>query len=158
MVKALYPGTFDPVHNGHIDIVSRSARLFEKVYVGIYEQPEKPTLFSTQDRVSMFKQSVKNISNVEVQSFTGLAVNHAHKVGAFFILRGLRAGFDFETEFEMALMWRKLSPEIDVICMMSSLENQFIHSSRLKEVVRLGANVSDLVPQHVVKKLNENMT
>ena len=74
-----------------------------------------------------------------------------------FILRGLRAGFDFETEFEMALMWRKLSPKIDVICMMSSLENQFIHSSRVKEVVKLGANVSDLDPQHVVKKLNENM-
>ena len=157
MVKALYPGTFDPVHNGHVDIVSRSARLFEKVYVGIYEQPEKTALISTQDRVSMFKESVEHLPNVEVQSFRGLAVNHAQKVGAMFILRGLRAGFDFETEFEMALMWRKLSPKIDVICMMSSLENQFIHSSRVKEVVKLGANVSDLVPQHVVKKLNENM-
>tara|TARA_B100001750_G_C15515172_1_gene606545 strand:+ start:2333 stop:2806 length:474 start_codon:yes stop_codon:yes gene_type:complete len=157
MVKALYPGTFDPVHNGHVDIVSRSARLFEIVYVGIYEQPEKSALFSTKDRVSMFKESVEHIPNVEVQSFRGLAVNHAKKVGAVFILRGLRAGFDFETEFEMALMWRKLSPKIDVICMMSSLENQFIHSSRVKEVVKLGANVSDLVPQHVVKKLKESM-
>jgi len=158
MVKALYPGTFDPVHNGHIDIVTRSARLFEKVYIGVYEQPDKSALFSSEDRVFMFKQSVKNIPNVIVQSFTGLAVNHANKVGAVFILRGLRAGFDFETEFEMALMWRKLSPEIDVLCMMSSLEYQFIHSSRVKEVVRLGANVSDLVPQHVVKKLNETIT
>ena len=157
MVKALYPGTFDPVHNGHVDIVSRSARLFEIVYVGIYEQPEKSALFSTKDRVSMFKESVEHIPNVEVQSFRGLAVNHAKKVGAVFILRGLRAGFDFETEFEMALMWRKLSPKIDVICMMSSLENQFIHSSRVKEVVKLGANVSDLVHQHVVKKLKESM-
>ena len=157
MVKALYPGTFDPVHNGHVDIVSRSARLFEIVYVGIYEQPEKSALFSTKDRVSMFKESVEHIPNVEVHSCRGLAVNHAKKVGAVFILRGLRAGFDFETEFEMALMWRKLSPKIDVICMMSSLENQFIHSSRVKEVVKLGANVSDLVPQHVVKKLKESM-
>ena len=103
MVKALYPGTFDPVHNGHIDIVTRSARLFEKVFVGVYEKPEKPALFSTGDRVSMFKQSVENIPNVIVQSFTGLAVNYAHKIGAVFILRGLRAGFDFETEFEMKI-------------------------------------------------------
>ena len=148
--------TFDPTFKS-LKSTSPTILSFILIFVGVYEKPEKPALFSTGDRVSMFKQSVENIPNVIVQSFTGLAVNYAHKIGAVFILRGLRAGFDFETEFEMALMWRKLSPEIDVICMMASLENQFIHSSRLKEVVRLGANVSDLVPQHVVKTLIENI-
>ena len=149
MVKAIYPGSFDPVHNGHVDIATRASRLFDEFVVGVYDDPPKTLMFSPQERVDLFSQSVGHLSNVSVMAFSGLAVDFARSVGAQFILRGLRAGFDFETEFEMALMWRNLAPDIDVACLMSSLEYQFVYSSRIKEVAKLGGNVYSLVPRHV---------
>ena len=126
MAKAFYPGSFDPAHNGHIDVARRASRLFDRVIVGVYKAPPKNLMFDTEERVALFEKSLDGITNIEVVPFTGLAPTVAREVGAEVILRGLRAGFDFEQEFEMALMWRNLAPDIDVVCMMSSLEHQFI--------------------------------
>ncbi len=160
MVTAIYPGTFDPVHNGHVDVAGRASKLFDKLIIGIYDSPPKNLLFSTEERVEMFSNSVMDKKNIDVLPFSGLAVDFAIEVEADFILRGLRAGIDFEVEFEMAHMWRNLFPNIDVVCVMSSLEHQFIHASRIKEVAQLGGNVEKLVPPGVSdlisKKLNRN--
>ena len=160
MVTAIYPGTFDPVHNGHVDVAGRASKLFDKLIIGIYDSPPKNLLFNTEERVEMFSKSVIDKKNIDVIPFSGLAVDFAIKVNADFILRGLRAGIDFEVEFEMAHMWRSLFPNIDVVCVMSSLEHQFIHSSRIKEVAQLGGNVEKLVPPGVSDlisgKLNTN--
>ena len=126
----------------------------------MYDSPPKNLLFNTEERVEMFSKSVIDKKNIDVIPFSGLAVDFAIKVNADFILRGLRAGIDFEVEFEMAHMWRSLFPNIDVVCVMSSLEYQFIHSSRIKEVAQLGGNVEKLVPPGVSDlisaKLNTN--
>ena len=153
MVKAIYPGSFDPVHNGHIDIANRASGLFEKVIVGVYDSPPKNVLFSTEKRVDMVRECINDLPNVEVISFGNLATEFAKQVGAKFILRGLRAGYDFEYESEMSLMWRNLSPDIDIICMMSSLQYQFVYSSRIKEVVKLGGKVDGLVPEKISTEL-----
>ena len=153
MAKAIYPGSFDPVHNGHVDIVTRASRLFDWLLVAVYDSPPKNTLFTTQQRVALFRQSVAHLDNVEVESFNELAVNLARNVGAQFILRGLRAGVDFESEFEMALMWQNLDPTIDVVCLMSVLQYQFVYSSRIKEVAQLGGDIKGLVPPHVATEL-----
>lgn len=157
MVKALYPGSFDPVHNGHVDIVERASKLVDELIVGVYDTPSKNLMFTTEERVDLFRKSVTHLPNVRVQTFAGLAPNVAREMGAEFILRGLRAGFDFELEFEMALMWRNVAPDIDVVCMMSSLAYQFVYSSRIKEVAKLGANVDNLVPAHVAAALKEKL-
>ena len=150
----LYGGSFDPVHNGHLDLIIRASDLFEHLTVAVYDEPNKNVLFSPSERVNLIVESIKPYKkNVDVVQFSGLAVEFAKSLGAKFILRGLRAGFDFELEFEMALMWKKLQPEIDVVCLMSSLEYQFVYSSRIKEVSRLGGNVTDLVPSNVVDAL-----
>ncbi|MDA1188255.1 MAG: pantetheine-phosphate adenylyltransferase [Chloroflexi bacterium] len=153
MAKAVYPGSFDPVHNGHLDVTERASRLFDTIIVGVYDSPPKNLMFSTDERVEMFKEGIKHVPNVEVRTFTGLAVDFARTCKAEFILRGLRAGSDFEVEFEMAHMWRKLAPDIDVVCMMSALEHQFIHSSRIKEVAKLGGDVAGLVSKHVASAI-----
>ena len=153
MAKAIYPGSFDPVHNGHVDVATRASRLFDELVLGIYEAPPKATMFSSQERVDLFSASVAHLDNVRVMAFRGLAVNFARELGAQFIVRGLRAGVDFETEFEMALMWRNLAPDIDVVCMMSALEYQFVYSSRIKEVALLGGDMQGLVPPQVTASL-----
>ena len=153
MANAIYPGSFDPVHNGHVDIVTRAAKLFERLMVAVYDTPPKEMLFTTEQRVALFKDSVAHLPNVDVASFRGLVPTLARNVDAKFIVRGLRAGFDFETEFEMTLMWRNLDPDLDVVCMMSALQYQFVHSSRIKEVTQLGGDIQDLVPEGVVAQL-----
>ena len=155
MKRAVYPGTFDPVHNGHVDVATRAAQLFDEVIVAVYDVPPKTLLFSTEERVALFDEAAGGLPNVRVISFHGLAVDLARSVDSQFILRGLRAGFDFEQEFEMALMWRNLAPDVDVVCFMSALEYQFVYSSRIKEVAKLGGRVDNLVPAHVVSALEE---
>ncbi len=150
MIKAVYAGSFDPLTNGHLDIVTRASALFDGLIVGVYDAPPKTLLFSTTERVKLFQEAVGDLSNVEVRPFTGLVVDFAREVGATVMVRGLRAGYDFEYEFEMALMNNKLAPDIEIVALMSSLEYQFVSSSRIKEVARLGGNVAGLVPKHVV--------
>jgi pantetheine-phosphate adenylyltransferase len=150
---ALYPGTFDPITNGHLDIAVRAARLFEKVVIGVYDTPSKDLMFNTDERVKLAELSIEGYSNIEVRPFKGLTVEFAAEVGAKAIVRGLRIGADFEYEREMALMNNKLSPEIELVCLMASLKYQYLSSSRLKEVARLNGDVYDLVPEPVAKAL-----
>jgi len=152
---ALYPGTFDPITNGHLDIAVRASRLFEKVVIGVYDTPSKDLMFNTEERVELAELSVKSFTNIEVKPFNGLTVEFASKVGAKAIVRGLRIGADFEYEREMALMNNKLSPEIELVCLMASLKYQYLSSSRLKEVARLDGDIYDLVPEPVAKALKK---
>ena len=158
MVRALYPGSFDPVHNGHVDIATRASHLFDELVVGVYDAPPTKTLmFTTEERVDLFKRCIPHLSNVQVVPFTGLAPAVARSVDAEFIIRGLRAGVDFEMEFEMAQMWRNIDPGIDVVCLMTALENQFVHSSRIKEVAGLGGRIENLIPEPVLEALTERL-
>ncbi len=155
MTIAIYPGTFDPITNGHLDIATRAAKLFEKLIIGVYDTPNKRLLFTTKERVELVRQAVAGLPNVEVEAFPELTVDFARKAGAKVMVRGLRAGADFEREFEMAMLNKKLSPELELICLMSRLEYQFLSSSLLKETASLGGDVDDLVPQHVAEALRE---
>ena len=157
MTVALYPGSFDPVTSGHLDITRRAAAIFDRVVVGIFEAPTKEVLFTSQERMELFHQAVKQLDNVEVARFGNLTVEFARAVGANVIVRGLRMTTDFEYEFEMALMNRRLAPDIDVVSLMTSLEYQYVSSSLLKEVARLGGDLTGLVPEHVAAALRERL-
>ena len=151
MVTALYPGSFDPVTVGHVDITSRAAIQFEKLVVAVYDTPSKNLLFTTDEREQLMKDACSHISNVEVVRFSGLVVRFAKDIGAGAIVRGLRSGSDFEYEFDMAFMNRKLEPEVDLVCFMTSQDYMFVSASLLKEVARLGGDIKDMVPPKVAK-------
>ena len=157
MTIAAYPGAFDPITNGHLDIATRAAKLFQKVVIGVYDTPAKNLLFTTKERVDLARQSIAGLPNVEVVSFTGLTIDFAREIGAHTIVRGLRIGADFEREFEMALMNKKLSPDCELVCFMSDLRYQFISSSLLKEVASLGGYIDDLVPKSVAAALKKKV-
>ncbi len=152
MVTALYPGSFDPVTIGHVDLVRRACQMFTHLVVGVYINPPKAIMFDADDRVSMMKVALEGIAdNVDVVPYSGLTVQAAAAVGATVVVRGLRIGGDFEYEREMALMNRHLDKVTDTVCLISSLENQFISSSRVKEILTLGGDVETLVPANVYK-------
>ena len=157
MTIAIYPGAFDPITNGHLDIAVRAAKLFEKVIIGVYDTPSKDLLFTTEERVDLVRQAIAGCPNIEVESFTGLVVDFAKKVGAQTIVRGLRIGADFEREFEMALMNKKLSPDYELVCLMTDLTYQFLSSSLIKEVASLGGKINDLVPKAVAEALKKKV-
>ena len=157
MTIAVYPGTFDPITNGHLDIVQRAAKLFDKVIIGVYDRSNKHLAFTTDERVELAKRAVAGISNVEVKIFSGLTVDFVRGEKAQVMIRGLRMNADFEKEFEMAMMNRRLAPDLDLLCLMASQEYQFLSSSLLKEVARLNGNVSDLVPEHVAEALRKKV-
>jgi len=150
---AIYPGTFDPITNGHIDIATRAARLFDKIVIAIAENTGKETFFNLDERVALAKQAVAHLPNIEVTSYRGLTVDFAKKVGAEVMVRGLRMSADFEREFEMAMMNRKLNPDLELVCFMASQEYQFLSSSLLKEVASLQGDISCLVPEHVAQAI-----
>ncbi len=153
MSIAIYPGTFDPITNGHLDIATRAARLFDKLVIGVYETPNKPILFSAVERVELIRKAVADLPNVEVESFGGLTVDFARKMKATAMVRGLRMSADFEREFDMAMMTKKLYPKLEFVCLMSRVEYQFLSSSLLKEAASLGGDIHDLVPKNVVEAL-----
>ena len=155
MATAIYPGTFDPLTLGHADIATRAAAIFDKLTVLVYSTPSKSLMFSTQERVELFQKSVEHLPNVEVTEFTGLVVECARQHNAKVIVRGLRSGSDFEYEFEMAYMNKKLAPDIEVVCLMASLPYQYVSSSLLKEVVSLGGDITSLVPPQVMEAVKK---
>ena len=157
MTVCLYPGTFDPVTLGHVDVATRASRIFEKVVVGVYDNSKRDLLFETGERVELFRQAVNNFDNVEVTSFDCLTVDYAQRIGADVIVRGLRGGLDFEYEYEMAFMNKKLAPTVELVCLITSLEYQFVSSSLLKEVAGLGGDIGALVPPQVAQAVCEKM-
>ena len=155
MITAVYPGSFDPITNGHIDVARRAANIFGKVIIGVFDKPMKIVTFSLEERVNMAREAVKDIPNVEVKPFYGLAVDFAKEVNANVMVRGLRVSADFEREFDMAMMNRKLSPQLELVCFLAKPEYQFLRSSLLKEVARVGGNIEGMVPEHVARALKE---
>ena len=160
MTNAIYPGSFDPVTNGHLDIANRAAALFDEVIIGVYDRPSKHLMFSTAERVNLVKKAVVHLPNVRVAAYEELTVDFARKMKAKVIVRGLRMSSDFEREFEMALMNKQLNREVELVCLMTSLEYQFLSSSLLKEACELGGDITGLVPKHVAialkKKFNQS--
>jgi len=157
LTVAIYPGSFDPITKGHLDIITRATKLFEKLIIGVYNTPDKHLLFTTEERAEMVRQATANLPNVEVRVFNGLTVDFAKKVKAQAIVRGLRMSADFEREFDLAMMNKKLAPEIELVCLMSDLKYQFLSSSLLKEAASLGGKVDDLVPKHVAEALRKKV-
>jgi len=152
-VVALYPGSFDPITNGHLDLIQRGSALFDKLIVAILRNDEKQALFSVDERMEMLKDVVHGFPNVEVGSFDGLLVEYAANRGASVILRGIRAVSDYEYELQMALMNRRLRPEIETVFLMASEAHSFLSSKLVKEVIRLGGQISGLVPPSIEGKL-----
>jgi pantetheine-phosphate adenylyltransferase len=155
MRKVIYPGTFDPVTNGHIDVIKRASELFDSVVVTVAINPGKEPLFTTEERVNMLKESLKDFKNVSVDSFNGLVVDHAKQVGATGIIRGLRAVSDFEYEFQMALMNRKLSSNLTTIFLMPHEKYTYLNSTIIRNLASLKSNVSEFVPTVVQEALKK---
>ena len=152
---AIYPGSFDPVTNGHIDIVRRGTALFDQIIVTILHNPKKVSLFTTEERMKMLQESMKNMPGVTFDTFGGLLVDFAKQCGAQAILRGMRAVSDFEYEFQLALMNRKLQRDVQTVFMMTGLRWIFTSSSIIKEAAQFGGDIADMVPPIVNKKLRE---
>ncbi len=157
MTSAIYAGSFDPITNGHLDIAARAAKLFEKLIIGVYESPNKHPLFTAEERVELVRQSIADLPNVTAESYRELTVDFARRVNAQAVVRGLRMGADFEREFDMAMMNKRLYPELELVCLMASMEYQFLSSTLLKEAASLGGNISDLVPEHVATALRKRV-
>ena len=154
---AIYPGTFDPVTYGHIDIIERASRSYDKVYVAVAHSPEKKPLFGVKERISMLKEATSRLDNVTVEDFDGLVVDHAKKKKSRVVVRGLRMISDFEFEFQMALTNRKLAGDIETVFMMTNENYSYLSSKLIKETASLGADVSGFVPPVVAKKLREKL-
>lgn len=151
--RAIFPGSFDPIHNGHIDIARRAAEIFDELIVCIYATPSKNILFPFEDRVRMANRVFADIPNITVAGYTGLTVDYARKVGAKCMVRGLRVFSDFDYEFRMALANKKLAPDIETVSLITTHEYTFVSSSTVKEVVSLGGDVSGMVPDFVRDEL-----
>jgi pantetheine-phosphate adenylyltransferase len=161
MAAALYPGSFDPVTNGHLDVVARAARIFDRVVVGVLTNPRKTPLFEESIRVAVLREAIdaalpaEAARRVEVAVFNGLTVAFAEHVGAAFVVRGLRAISDFEFELQLALTNRKLAPDVDTVFFMTALEHAYLSSTLVKEIAGFGGDVSGMVPPAVLRRLGE---
>jgi len=155
----VYPGSFDPLTNGHLDVARRAANLFDSLIVAVYAFPTKNLLFSVDERVSLWQEVIaaEGLTNVRVEKFTQLVVEYVRSVGGHAIIKGLRSPLDFEAEFQQGLMNRKLAPEIETICLLTNLEQLFVSSSLLKEVALLGGNVTDMLPPIVQRALQHKI-
>ncbi|AKL97843.1 pantetheine-phosphate adenylyltransferase [Endomicrobium proavitum] len=156
-ITAVYPGSFDPITNGHLDIITRAADMFPNLVVAVTENASKNHMFSVAERVELLKKSTKNLKNVKVISFAGLLADYLKKTDTFVVIRGLRAVSDFEYEFQMALMNRKLYKKIETVFLMPDQAYTFLSSSMVKEIATLGGKTEGLVPAHVSKKLQQHI-
>jgi len=155
LVTAIYPGSFDPITNGHLDVAARAARLFDQVIFAVYARPAKNILFPVAQRVELIREAVREWPNVSADAYESLTVEYARQVGARVIIRGLRVLTDFEYELQMAHINHRLEPEVEVVCLMAAQHYSFLSSTILKEIATLGADVSNLVPPHVERALRE---
>lgn len=149
MIRALFPGTFDPIHFGHIDIACRAARMFDELLIAVYDKPLKSLLLPPEVRLGLARQSFDAASNIKVMGYSGLTIQFCHSVNAQVIVRGLRVFSDFEYEFRMALANHRLSPEIEVVALITAEEHTFLSSSTVREIAALGGDISSMVPPHV---------
>jgi len=156
-LKALYPGTFDPPTNGHVDLIHRGAKLFDHLTIGVLLNPVKNPLFTVAERVEMLREATSSMSNVAVDTFDGLMVDYARKLKAGAVLRGIRAISDYEHEFQMALMNRRLAPEVETVFLQPAGRYSFVSSRMVKEVFSFGGDVTGLVPPNVLKRLRERI-
>lgn len=155
MVCAVFPGTFDPIHYGHIDIAHRAARLFDELVVAVYDRPIKSLLFSPETRINMVRQTFADHINIRVMGYSGLTVEFCRSIGSQVIVRGLRVFSDFEYEFRMTLANHRLAPEIDMIALITAEEHTFLSSSTVREIASLGGDISSMVPPHVESALRQ---
>ncbi len=155
MITAIYPGSFDPITNGHIDIATRASKIFDKIVIAVFDTPDKRLTFSIEERVDLAERALAHLPNVEVKAYGALTVDFAKQINAKVMVRGLRMSADFEREFEMAMMNKKLYPGLELVCFMASQEYQFLSSSLMKEAASLGGNINSLVPQHVAEALRK---
>jgi pantetheine-phosphate adenylyltransferase len=155
MVRAVFPGTFDPIHYGHIDIANRAARLFDEVIVAVYDRPLKTLLFKPEERLDLVKEAFRDNPRIRVIGFEGLIVEFCRKIDAQVIVRGLRVFSDFEYEFRMALANHRLAPEIDVVALITDEEHTFLSSTTVREIASLGGNVYSMVPKFVAEAMHK---
>ncbi len=153
MIRAVFPGPFDPIHNGHVDIAHRAAKLFDEIIVAVYDRPLKTLLFSPNERIRLAQETFNRDDKIKVMGYSGLTVEFCKRINAQVIVRGLRVFSDFEYEFRMALANQRLSPEIEVVALITHEEHTFLSGSTVREIASLGGNVSSLVPPHVEKEL-----
>jgi pantetheine-phosphate adenylyltransferase len=153
MIRAVFPGTFDPVHYGHIDIAQRASRMFDEVIVAVYDKPLKKMLFPPEKRIELVELAMNSTSNIKVTGYSGLTVDFCHQIDAQVIVRGLRVFSDFEYEFRMALANHSLSPDIEVVALITNKDHTFLSGSTVREIAALGGDVSSMVPPAVEKAL-----
>lgn len=156
-VKALFPGTFDPIHYGHVDIARRAARLFDEVVIAVYDKPMKSLIFPPQERIDLARQAVSDDTKISVVGYSGLTVDFCHTIGAQVIVRGLRVFSDFEYEFRMALANHRLAPDIEVVSLITNEEHTFLSSSTVREIAALSGDISSMVPAHVEAALRRRL-
>ena len=154
-VRALYPGSFDPIHNGHIDIATRAAHIFDEVIVGVYDMPKKKLLFDVDERLAMATEAFKEFGNIRVAKFSGFTVDYAREMSATVLVRGLRVFSDFEFEFRMGLANKKLAPEIETVSIMTDDKHIYISSSTIREIAELAGDVSSMVPPFIGEALSK---
>jgi pantetheine-phosphate adenylyltransferase len=153
MTRAIYPGTFDPIHNGHIDIVQRTVKIFDELVVAVYDRPMKSLFFDTQERLTLVQEALRGVPRVSCVRYNCLTIDLAKQLQAEVVVRGLRVFSDFELEFRMALTNKRLAPDVEVVCFITSEEHTFLSSSTVKEVASLGGDVTGMVPNHVAQAL-----
>jgi pantetheine-phosphate adenylyltransferase len=152
-IRAVFPGTFDPIHYGHIDIALRATQIFDEVVIAVYDRPLKSLLFSPEERLSLVRESFLDTKGIKVTGYSGMTVEFCRRINAKVIVRGLRVFSDFEAEFRMALANHRLAPDIEVVALITDEEHTFLSSSTVREIVSLGGNVTSMVPPHVKKAL-----
>ena len=157
MVRALFPGSFDPIHYGHIDIAERAARLFDEVVMAVYDKPMKSLLFTPEERMELVKEAFKGNPRIKVTGYSGLTVEFARKIEAHVIVRGLRVFSDFEFEFRMTLANHRLAPDIEIVALITAEEHTFLSSTTVREIAMLSGDVSSMVPPHVQKAFKDKV-